>query len=321
MHTRRVLAISGAVIVGLLASSTAALAAHIPIALDTPVLWTPLNATVGYLDFTHPGPGPFGSNEEYTGFAATPAAPHAPPGTGTGATPDLAPGGLATVDNGLTHGDRVDFDFVAENRPIEVGAVLPPVGPNHGIVGPLEWGVGVTTPSAHIDPSVPAPHGHVGLLPDCNGDLVGDELCLPDYAGTTFSVVDVFSVIATPVDVLGLPTDPFGLVADAELLPRDAALDYDLFFCSAAGGCVAGAPTLVFIPGWLAGASADDFVARWTSPIAATHVIIDPVGAPAAPHDEVTQIDALVAYLPEPATSTLIGLALAALGLRWRRCG
>jgi hypothetical protein len=320
MQALRAFAKLGCVNAVLLAFPIGALASHIAVGLDTPALWVPLNGTAGYLDFTHPGPGAFGANEEYTGWVDTPGAPHAPPGVGTGATPDLAPGGLATFDNGLTHGDRVDFDFVAENRPIEVGVVIPPVGPNHGIVGPLEWGIGLTTASGHIDPATGLPHVHTGLLPDCTGDLIGDELCLPDYASAAFFAVDVFSVSATPVDAVGIPTDPAGLVSDAEVLPRDAVLDYDLFFCNGIAGCVAGVPTLVFAPGWSAAATADDFVARWTSPIAATHVIIDPVGAPAAPHDEVTQIDAIVAYVPEPSTALLLasGLAVLAVGRRRR---
>ena len=74
-------------------------------------------------------------------------------------------------------------------------------------------------------------------------------------------------------------------------------------------------------------AVADDYVTRWLSPFAATHVLIDPIGpsfdasgACVTHCDQVVQIDAIVAArVPEPGTVGLIGLALGVLGVGWRR--
>jgi hypothetical protein len=151
-------------------------------------------------------------------------------------------------------------------------------------------------------------------------------LLLPDFAGPSFAGVDVFSVIADPVDSIGAVTDPFGLVSDADATPRDAALDYMLLFADVTtGATVPGVPVLVFVPGWSALAVADDYVARWVpgpgapAGFSPTHVLIDPVGADAF-HDEVAQIDALVAFIPEPSAFCLAVVGMVALGFwRWKR--
>jgi hypothetical protein len=224
------------------------------------------------------------------------------------------------IDNGLTHGDRADFDFVVENRPIEVGAIVPPAGLGalHApIVGFLTWEIAPTLPSAHIDPTTgllhPPPHPAT--------------LALPDYAGPSFAGVDVFSVIANPVDPTGLVTDPFGLVSDGDAGPRNAALDYDLVFADATTGAVVpGVPVTVFVPGWNLGAVADDYVARWIPAPGApvgfvpTHVLIDPVGADAF-HDEVAQIDAVAAFseIPEPTSLAIVAVGAIAGSLFVRR--
>jgi hypothetical protein len=291
-------------------------ASHIPVALDIAALWSPIAPDAGVLNFVEPGPAfdvmglPLGisGTEEYTGWVDSPAAPGA-----TGATLDLGPLGgppAFAFDNGVTHGDRVDFDFVVENRPVEVGAIAPAFAPLHpGTVGFMTWDIAPTTPSAHIDPLTGAPHGH-GT----------PSLPLPDFGGPVFRTADVFSISANPADATGLVTDFTGLVSDGELLPRDQALDYMLDFCNDMTGlCAPGVPILVFAPGWSPGDIADDFVARWLSPFPATHVLIDPVG-PAEGHDEITQIDAVVVSrtVPEPVGFMLLGwLGLA--GLLWRQ--
>ncbi len=292
-------------------ASGPAVAAHVPVALDSPLLWAGLPGS-GYLNFIEGPPNPFGpATEEYTGWVDTQFAAGA-----TGAHVDqLAVPFGAAVDNGLTHGDRADYDFVAENRPIETMAIVPVVAPLHfaggvPIVGPLTWEIAPTAPSAHIDPSTGFPHPFHGA---------GAELILPDYGVPSFAGVDVFSVIADPVDAGGVGTDVFALVSDGDPLPpREAALDYFLDFCSIADGCVPGVPTLVFVPGWDPAAVADDYVARWipdplVKPVgfAPTHVVIDPLAPPL--HDEVTQIDAVVAFIPEPATCMLLLIGLGAV--------
>lgn len=293
-------------------------ATHVPVALDTPALWTPLPGS-GYLNFVEPGPAagvPPSGTEEYTGWVDTQACPGC-----TGATPDLTlPGGpfvpgQTAFDNGITHGDHADHDFVVEHRPIEVGAVIPPVAPLHPLTGFLTWEISPppTAPSAHIDPATGLPHAFHGAT-----------VLLPDYGGPFFTVVDVFSVIADPVDSFGLVTDPAGLVADFDPGgPRDKALDYMVDFCDGIGGCVPGTPVKVFVPGWDPVAVSDDYVTRWVAPggFFATHIAIDPVGADAF-HDEVVQIDAIVVaqQIPEPSSLLLAVLGVLGLGLcGWRR--
>jgi hypothetical protein len=299
---------------GLLSLVAPAHAGHIPLALDVPLLWSaPTGA--GYLNFVEPGPVPVGTSgtEEYTGWVDTPFAPGA-----SGATADLGPGFPApAVDNGITHGDRIDFDFVVENRTEELAPVsaVPVLHP--GITGFLTWEIAPTAPSGHINPATGLPHSHApGPCPD-----LATFVCLLDFAGPTFDQVDVFSIIADPVDAFALPTDPFGIVADGEIAPRDAALDYMLDFCNiVTGACVPGTPVMVFVPGWSAADTADDYVARWvlSTPLVggATHVMIDPIFADPIHPDEIIQIDALVVsnMIPVPAAVWLFGSALGLLG-------
>lgn len=313
-------------VVGML-SMTSPHAAFVPISFDVPTLWTPL-PNAGYLNFVEPGPAlnangttigipgvATSGTEEYTGWVGAPAS------TGiTDAYPDLmpSPGGGLAVDDGATYGDRVDFDFVVENRKIEEessGTVLD-VPPNHpDVTGLMTWEIGATQPSLHIDSTggIAIPHFHSGLTPPCTDG--SSFICLSDFATqgmTTFNTVDVFSVIATSIPSSG--NDVFGLVSDTELSARDAALDYFVAFCNAfTGQCAQGIPVMVFVPGWTTLATADDYVTRWRSPFPATHVGIDP---PATPDlegfgvDKIVQIDAVVAAnVPEPNS-----LALACIG-------
>ncbi|WP_374615708.1 hypothetical protein [Thauera aminoaromatica] len=304
-------------------------AAFLPTSFDVPILWAPL-PNAGYLNFVEPGPSlnangtlmgipgvATSGTEEYTGWVGAPASAAI-----TDATPDVVPGpnGDLPFDNGATHGDRVDFDFVVENRIIEepsTGNPNPPppdVLPNHpNVTGLMTWEIGATQPSSHIDPLGGAPHLHSGLTPPCADG--SSFICLSDFATqgvATFNTVDVFSVIATSDPFSG--NDVFGLVSDTELSARDAALDYFVAFCNAfTGQCAQGTPVTVFVPGWTSLAVADDYVTRWRSPFPATHVGIDP---PATPDldgfgvDKIVQIDAIVAAnIPEPSTLALVCIA------------
>lgn len=322
----RILIFLGALI-GILFSGTPSQATHIPPFLDVPILRPPMPGE-GYLNFveglppTPPGcpgnPIGFSCTEDYTGWTEFPI-------PAIGDTNDFP------TDNGLTHGDRADFDWVVENRPVELGAPPfplvnhppapgPPPGPPN--VGFMIWEIAPTAPSAHVNPFTGALHAHVPLLlPPCpDGSL---NLCDPDYMGTTFLVADVFSVISLEPNTDPL-TGPFNpLVTDTDISPREAALDYMLDFCNVLTGvCGPGIPVAVFVPGWHPLATSDDFVARWVSSIGpATHVLIDPSFplADGSHPDEITQIDAIkVSNVPEPSTLLLLGSGLAGLAY-WRR--
>ena len=287
-------------------------AGHIPIGLDVPI-FRPAMPGEGYLNFTEPdAPGfpPLGVTESFTGFTASPL-------TSTGDTNDYP------IDNGATHGDVADFDWVVENRCVEVGACPGPAAPavpgdNHpGLVGFMEWTIGPVTPSAH------AGHGHDVVLDVCADGF--KYHCNPAYDKPFFNTVDVFSVISYGLDLF-VSDNP----ATGEVVPREAALDYEIVFCSSITlSCATPIPIAVFIPGWHPVATSDDYIARWTLPGKWTHVLIDPFFAGCAPpgagpgclHDDVTQIDAIkAAYVPVPGTAALIAAGLAILaGLRRRR--
>ena len=198
----------------LAATSTPVTAAHVPVALDVAALWMPAPGA-GYLNFVEPGPVPGippSGTEEYTGWVDNVAGPFGTTGAKLDAT-GVGPVGPA-VDNGLTHGDHADFDFVVENRPIETAAIAPPVGlgPLHpGVTGFLTWEIAPTAPSAHIDPATGLPH------PPPHGPLT---LALPDYAAPEIGGVDVFSIIADPTGPAAVVTDPFVAVLECQ-----AALD------------------------------------------------------------------------------------------------
>jgi hypothetical protein len=302
-------------------SASIAQAAVIPTSYDVASLWTPL-PNAGYLNFVEPGPAlgpgniPIGvagvtsGTEEYTGWVATPVGASL-----TGASVDVIPGNPmeTSFDDGLTHGDRVDFDFVVENRETEeeAGGNPPPLLSLHpGIAGLMTWEVGATQASQHLDPVGPFPHFHDNLVPPCPD--ASSFVCLADYVGSglpTFNTVDVFSVIATSSDFEGY--DLYGLISDSESSARDAALDYIVAFCNViTGQCAQGIPVAVFVPGWTNQARADDFVTRWRSPFPATHVGIDPprnADLEGFGVDKIVQIDAIVAAtVPEPGSLALI---------------
>jgi hypothetical protein len=115
------------------------------------------------------------------------------------------------------------------------------------------WGIGATVPSVHPAPdNVNGGHDHSGL---------GVFPPIPDFAGPSFRIVDVFSLSTRYADADITPGDGISI--------RENALDYDLAFLGADGSVVAGVPMLDFVDGWTLNSLADNFVARWTSPIPA----------------------------------------------------
>ncbi len=277
------------VAVAILAVASSAWATHIPTALDVPFSRPDVG---GYLEFInpveHPGligvPVPFSPplviyTEEHTGYTLIPLAPST---LGT----DI----IEVGDGDITHGDRADFDWVQEHRSDEFAGIS-----NHpGSIGAMGWTVGVTEASAHSDGGVA--HGHsVAEVPP--GTL--PELFNPDYAEDIFGAVDVFSVIS----ILEDSTTEIGTPGS-----REAALDYELAFGNSITGLSApGVPVIVWAPGWTAGTT-DDWVTRWVpafpSPGGYNLVAIEP--AAGFGHDEVTEIDAIKALVPEPSTLILL---------------
>ena len=282
----------------ILAFASNAWATHISTALDVPFLRPDVG---GYLEFINP--------VEHPALIGVPV-PSSPPGLisseeFTGFT-DLA--GLDFIelaDNDITHGDRADFDWVQEHRAIELaGGGNHPGPPPFGAMG---WTVGVTEASAHSDGGVP--HGH-SAAEGVPGGL--PELLNPDWALPTFEAVDVFSVIS----VLEDSSAEIGTTGS-----REAALDYELAFGNSITGLSApGVPVIVWAPGWT-GVTFDDFVTRWVpafpSPGGYNLVAIEP--ASGFGHDEVTEIDAIKAIIPEPSTVVLAALALLSLVAYGRR--
>ncbi|MEE9212575.1 MAG: PEP-CTERM sorting domain-containing protein, partial [Phycisphaeraceae bacterium] len=293
-------------------------AAHIPVAIDTPALWTPVPGD-GYLNFMTPAafipvaplPGtipvaPLGIfTEEHTGYTTA---------AGVDIVDALGPPVFpAGPDNDPFAGDRADFDWVQEHRPDEVGG---PGGSNHTVlgvpvIGAMGWEIAPTMASPHTSGGVA--HGHSvaeappGALP---------ELANIDYAFPSFTGADVFSIISGGEDT-DVPA------------PREAALDYELWFVSIplVGPAVSvhGVPVTVFVPGWTAATTIDDYVARWVPApfvpppgfIGFNAIAIDPFGA-ALGHNEITEIDAIKVWIPEPATLTMLALGGLAVLLRRR---
>jgi PEP-CTERM motif len=291
-HCARRMPFSAAVLAAILLivfGSVPAVAGHVPAALDVPFFWTPANASAGYLNFMTPAIPPVFptiATEEHTGWTDL---------AGTGFPEPVGavfPGG---PDNDPHAGDRADFDWVQEHRADETA--LPPISNHPGITGFMGWEVAPTLASPHLTVAVPHVHG-----------AGSPTLALPDYGLPFFNQVDVFSNISTiDADVGG---------------PREAALDYFVEFSNTVTLAISpGVPTIVFVPGWTGLTTADDFVARWVPAVPGLYnqIAIDPE-FPGTGHDEVTEIDAVVASIPEPSTFLLGVVGLFSLGwLGWRR--
>ncbi len=298
---------------------TVASATHVPsLGIDVPGL-RPTGIPDGYLNFMTPavflpiGPAGVGVplppggifREEHTGWTGAPALPG---GFGPDFR-DLVPP-LGT-DNDPWAGDHADFDWVQEHRPDETGGAG---GSNHPGSGAMGWTIGPTVHSPHTSTgTVPATpgglHGHSveeappGPLPHLDND---------DFTLAQFNAVDVFSVISPGEDSSLEISSPGS---------REAALDYDLWFVDLIlAVSTPGIPVIVWAGGWDAGTGTDDWVARWVPSIAGSWnaIAIDPTSG--FGHDEITEIDAIKAIIPEPSTMVLAGLGLAAIvGMALRR--
>ncbi|CAN5335444.1 hypothetical protein BH09PLA1_BH09PLA1_13750 [soil metagenome] len=126
------------------------------------------------------------------------------------------------------------------------------------------------------------------------------------FAGA-FRFVDVFSITARygDYDVDDAGNESF----------RADALDYDVTFVLPGNSFVAGIPTDVFIDGWSASASADDYLARWMSPADAIGVLVTAhryTDLVTGENIGNTQIDAVIAFVPEPVSAACALLVLLA---------
>jgi hypothetical protein len=289
-------------IVASVASSTKA--THIPAALDVPTLRPDVG---GYLEFINP--------IEHPGLIGTPV-PASPPGAieteeHTGYTLASGIDVVEVGDGDVTHGDRADFDWVQEHRSDEFAGIS-----NHpGLVGAMGWcaplspGCTPTEASPHVDPGTGLPHGHsVAELPP--GTL--PELINPDYNLELFNAVDVFSIISVLEDSsieIGSPGS------------REAALDYEVAFGnSITGASSPGVPVIVWVPGWTAATTIDDYVARWVPADGGLYNLVAIEPAAGFGHDEITEIDGIKALMvPEPSAVLLVATGFAGLAWRMRR--
>ena len=312
-HLRRRLRLAtrlGVAIAVAFAGASAAFAVHIPTSLDVDELWTPHPGPEGYLEFINPREHP-----NLIGIQV----PATPPGVimteeYTGFTDIQGVDFIEEGDTDTTAGDYADFDWVQENRACETG--LPcnnglPV--NHTdatgspVVGAMGWTPGTPERSQHFDPGgIRGPglgqHNHSvdEGLPNGLPVLENDPYPLEFFRG-----VDVFSVISIEQDE---DTDENGLFSR-----RAAALDYEVAFGnSATGASSPGVPVRVWIPGWTPLTGIDDYVARWTPVIPGLYDLVAIEPESGFGHDGRTEIDAIKAFfIPEPATATLVLLAVA----------
>jgi hypothetical protein len=269
--------LEGLVIAATFAIVSPALAHHVPVGIDIPILRPDEGEYMEFINITEHGIFP-------AGLVGTPCA-SSPPGVieteeRTGYTTD-PPGPVDIRDVGdldTTAGDIADFDWVQEHRADELAGIS-----NHApLVGALGWTCDSPDLSPHFDP-LAGPHAHLPI----------DELLVnpPCPLHTLLNTVDVFSTISVGEDSAAEIGSPGS---------REAALDYELAFCnSLTGASSVGVPVIAWIPGWTGLTTTDDYVARWT---AATPGLYDSVAIePAAggEHNEVTEIDAIKVVGPE----------------------
>jgi hypothetical protein len=212
-------------------------------------------------------------------------------------------------DNGGAAGDHVDWDFVVDhnkfandhdNNPnspaLDFGLETVVGADNHPGVESLYWGIQPTIASSQ------AGKDKTGL---------GAFPVTPDFTGQKFRTADVFS--------LGLRYSDSDVNLGGTLSQRETALDYNLFFRLLDGSFVPGVPQQVFVGGWSSNTFADNFLARWYSPVDAVGVFIHALNIQG--HDGVTQIDAvIVSNIPEPGTFTLLFVGILIVGARVKDC-
>lgn len=216
-------------------------------------------------------------------------------------------------DNGFTQGDRADFDWVEDNKPLE--STKTGASDNHpGASDSLIWEIANIAPSAHLwesptNPALNIEHKHGNWL---TGNE--PELTLGRFNSDTFRIIDVVSQIARYADMDVAEADiPATGEMQGKWSPRQSALDYRggnnpfVEFSKDGNNWQPGKPITVFEDGWTFRSKAEDYVARWLAPFDAKFVRIaaEPISSL---HDGNTQIDAIIAgnsrrtvqYMPDP---------------------
>jgi len=216
-------------------------------------------------------------------------------------------------DNGRTHGDKADFDWVEDNGVLEQVTTS---GDNHPGVDFLLWEI---NPQAVDD----SEHRHDGSnTTSASDDTAHDHdgwgiLELDAFDDPFFRTIDIVSQVARYTDMD---------VKAGDWSFREAALDFAGFeglfpeFSVDGSTWVAGSLISVFIDGWTLASSAENYVSRWRSPFDATLVRLNALNA--SGHDFNTQIDAIIASRfvgPLPSTFGMLLIAAALLLLRRRR--
>ena len=188
------------------------------------------------------------------------------------------------ADHGTTFGDRADFNLVEDNIPLEEAAAR--VGSNQRMVNHpgFDFMVWQINQGAVPGPLDEAALGHQTPAADLN---------LPGFNGPFFRTADVVSLIARYAD---MDVDPTSLNWSA----RESALDYILQFSADGMNWVNGIPVNVFDLGWTAASQAEDFLARWNSPVDARFLRIQ-ADTLVSEDDRNTQIDAIIV------SQTLVG--------------
>src|SRR5262249_29660289 len=154
------------------------------------------------------------------------------------------------ADNHATFGNRADFNWVEDNTHLELAGGM---ADNHPGLDFLQFGIGA------IGPVNDAGHNH-------DDWLLGDEpeLTLDAYTGASFNAVDVISQIGRYVDM--------DVDAAGNWSARESALDYTIQFSFDGNSWFNGQLVETYIQGWTRRSDAENYTARWLSPMDARFV-------------------------------------------------
>lgn len=207
---------------------------------------------------------------------------------------------ITHTDN-FAAGDYVDWDFVADHGQLE--GVTGNFGDNHS--GGRDR---LYFRPRKVDETV------VLVSPQAGKNKTGLEAfaATPDFPDEPFRTADIFSLATRYAD---LDVDDQG-----NSTIRAKSLDYTVVFRDAGGTEYPGTPVAVFEDGWTDSTSADNYLARWLSPVPAVEIFIQ--GINTADEDFNAQIDAVIVSsiaIPEPSSLILLSIGTAVIALAARR--